>query len=407
MKKLTVILSILMVVFISCQKDENKTNDRPVVNPALKAEIATQNNSFSLNIFKQLLTNDPSETNVFISPLSMYYALAMAGVGSDGTTLDEFRNLLGWEEPNDTLVLEAMHQIYSDISPKTNTITLEIANSLWQKQNYPIYGSYKSRIATYFDGEVSELDFGDPGAVDVINGWIENKTHDKIKDMLDAIPDDAVLYLINAIYFKGDWKYIFKEEDTKDKTFTKADGQTVQTPFMSEKTTVKYLKNNQFSMISLPYADSSYTMLLLLPSVETGMNGMMEQLTMDNWLTWQGQLAYENVNISIPKFKFEYGTRLINDELKALGLQQAFADYADFSKITPNDVCISRVLHKAFIEVNEKGSEAAAATIVEVVETSAGPDGEKWFVADHPFIFAIYHQPTNTILFAGKVANPE
>jgi serpin B len=407
MKNLIIPLLILLVVFASCQKDENKPKNQPDVNPALKSAVVEQNNSFSLDIFKQLVANDPAETNVFISPLSMYYALGMAGVGSDGTTLDEFRNLLGWDETNDTLVLKAMQQIYSDISPESNTITFEIANSLWQKQNYPIYESYKSKIATYFDGEVRELDFADPGSVDVINGWIENKTHDKIQDMLDDIQADAVLYLINAIYFKGDWKYIFKEEDTEDKPFYLANSQSVQVPFMSQKAKVAYLKNSQFSMISLPYADTSYSMLILLPDNSSGIDGLLNQLTIENWQNWQDQVVFDSVNICIPKFKFVYGTRLINGELKNLGLQQAFTDGADFSKITPNNVSISRVLHKAFIEVNEKGSEAAAATIVEMWETSAPVNEEKWFRADRPFIFVICHQPTKTILFVGKMADPQ
>ena len=330
----------------------------------------------------------------------------MAGIGSDGTTLQEFRNLLGWEEPNDTLVLEAMQQIYTDITPTTNTITLEIANSLWQRTGFTVYDSYKSRIATYFDGEVSELDFGSPNALETINSWIENKTHGKVQDMLDYIPSNAVLYLINAIYFKGDWKYIFDEKNTADNNFYKIDGEPVSVPFMKQSTAVKYVSNDQFSMISLPYADSSYTMLILLPSAQTGIEGMMEQLTTENWKSWQQQLTYDIVDISIPKFKFEYGTRLINDELKTLGLQHAFDD-ADFSRMTPEGVYISRVLHKAFIEINEKGSEAAAATIVEIIKYNNEPNPNPQFIANRPFLFAICHQPTSTILFVGKVANPE
>jgi serpin B len=405
MKTFIAFISISVILFAACQKNDDKPVPAKEVDEKLKSEITDQNNNFSVDIFRRMVANDSVEKNVFISPLSMYYALAMAGIGSDGDTRQEFNSVLGWSFANDSLLMEAMKQITADIKPTNNKITLEIANSLWQNPIFEVYQTYKDNVSNYFDAEVKELDVTNPDAVNIINSWIENKTHDKIKDMLDAIPNDVLLYLINAIYFKGDWKYTFDEKYTADQNFTTTGGSIKQVPFMNQETYVNYLKTDQFKMIELPYADSNYSMVMMLPINQT-VGDLISQIDMNKWIQWQNQATRKLVKISIPKFKFGYGTRAINDELMDMGLVSAF-NGANFSKMTPMSVAISRVLHKSFIEVNEKGSEAAAVTIVEIRVTST-LDGESdpVFTADHPFIFAICHKPTNTLLFMGKVADP-
>jgi len=405
MKKQLFFSLILILGILSCQKSNE---EQPFVNTALKSAIVEQNNSFSIDIFSQMVKNDETEQNVFISPMSMYYALGMAGMGAAGVTREEFDALLGWQNLSDSSLQETMKSLNSDILPKKSGITLEIANSLWQSQLFPIKAEYKSTVEDYFNAEASLLDFADPNSVDVINNWIANKTHDRIKDMLDAIPAEAVLYLINAIYFKGDWKYQFDEKDNRDFPFYKANQETLTATFMRQKSIFKYQTNDICSSITLPYSDSTYYMVLLLPTSGVGIDGLMNQLSTETWKNWEQQMEYKEVEVTIPKFKFEYGTRLINDELQELGLVKAFSPFdADFANITDESIFISRVLHKAFIEVNETGSEAAAATIVEFEYTSAGPDNTVTFTADRPFIFAICHQTTNSILFMGKVAWPE
>ncbi|HAM99864.1 MAG TPA: hypothetical protein DCQ26_14775 [Marinilabiliales bacterium] len=391
---------------ISCSTEDVNPKKEIPANPVLKSAIAEQNNSFSMDIFREIVLNEETDKNIFISPMSMYYALGMAGTGAANETRDEFNTLLGWQNQADTAILLAMKSLYSDISPANNGITLEVANSLWQREGAPIKETYKNLVAEYFDAQVSALDFTDPASVDVINNWIEEKTHDRIQDMLDAISPDAIMYLINAIYFKADWKYQFDEEENQEMTFTKENSENITTTFMRQKSTFRYLSNEYGKMISLPYADSNYCMIGLLPNDTLGIDGLLEQLTLDNWKKWNNEMTYQEVELSLPKFKYVYGTKLINDELQALGLLKAFnADEADFSNITDVQIFISRVMHKAFIEVNETGSEAAAATIVEFEWTSVGPE-KPTFMANHPFIFTIYHQPSASILFIGKVACP-
>jgi serpin B len=408
MKNLIAISLLMGLVLMGCQKPENNSPSiKDNADPILKAAIVEQNNSFSVDIFKQIIKNEEEQKNVFISPMSMYYALGMACIGAVGETNHEFKSLLGWQNQTDSSILIAMKSLYSDISPVNEGITFEVANSLWQRLGFPIKDSYKSQVAEYFDAEVSELDFDNPQSVDVINNWIEEKTHDRIQDMLDAISPDAIMYLINAIYFKADWKCQFDEAENRTMTFTKSDNQTTDVTFMRQKGTFRYQKNEYCTSIALPYIDSSYSMLMLLPNSQVGMNGFMEQLTLENWKQWKSQMSYQEVEVSIPKFKYDYGTKIINKELQDLGLVKAFnADEADFSNITDFQIFISRVMHKAFIEINEKGSEAAAATIIEFETTSEGP-GALSFTADRPFVFAIVHEKSNSVLFIGKVAYPQ
>jgi serpin B len=404
--KIYILLFLFIALLTSCDKNNSTIADEPVITE-LKAALIKSNNNFSIDIFKEIVGNEDADKNVFISPLSMYYALSMAGTGSANLTKQEFVNVLGWANKTDEEILTSMQELYQSLMPNdSNSVSLEIANSLWSRQGAPIKETYKSKTKEYFDAEVRELDFSSAEAVHIINSWIEVKTNNKIVDMLDYIPADAFMYLINAVYFKGSWKYEFKTEDNINESFYKADGSTINVDYMRQKTNLKYYANAVFTSVKLPYTDTNFYMTFLVPNYNISINDLMAQMTIENWNNWNTQYKTEEVTVTLPKFNYEFGTRLINDELKALGLADAFTETADFSKITDNEIFISRVLHKAFIEVNEKGSEAAAATIVEMIETSAGPNEIYNLTANKPFIFAICHEKTNTLMFVGKVAVP-
>ena len=404
MKNLLLILAVLFLI-VSCDK-QNTTNNPTNTNPVLKSAIIEQSNSFSLDIFKKIINNEDAEENVFISPLSMYYALGMAGTGAANETKQEFVNLLGWQNQTEEEILVSMKELYNDLMPNQTGITFEIANSLWQRQGAPIKSAYKKQTQEYFDAEVRELDFASPEAVEVINSWIEVKTNDKIQDMLDQISPDVIMYLINAVYFKANWKYQFKEEDSLESPFTKSNGTSNNVTFMRQKTVLPYLSNNLFSSVKLPYTDTNYYMAILLPNQNLSVDELTSAITIDKWNSWKQEYTTQEVTVSLPKFKFSFGTRNINEELQSLGLLKAYSpNEADFSNITDVQIFISRVLHKAFIEVNEKGSEAAAATIIEFENTSVSPSYSLF--ANRPFIFAICHEATNSIMFIGKVAYPQ
>jgi serpin B len=400
------LLALSIFLFIACGSDNDPVPvNEPTITP-LKTALIESNNEFSYQIFNKIVENEENNTNIFISPLSMYYALGMASLGADSDTRTEFNSLLGWTDKDETEILESLKSLYEQLMPPNDEVKLSIANSLWQREGAPIKESYKDLVTANFDAEVRTLDFTNPESVAIINGWIADKTNDLIKDMLDQISSDAIMYLINAIYFKGDWLYVFDEEDNLQMPFYKADGTTTEVTFMRQKTNLNYLNNEQLIGVQLPYSDTNYCMTLLIPKEGLAIDAIIEEMNAESMKTWTEAMQMKEIEIQLPKFKYGFGTRNINPELQRMGLLKAYSpSEADFSKITDLQIYISRVMHKAFIEVNEKGSEAAAATIIEFENTSIGEETMAYF--NKPFVFTIQHLPTQTLLFMGKVAYPE
>jgi serpin B len=403
---LTIIVSVIL--FSNCSKfdTENSKTNKDLV--AVKSAIVDANNIFALNIFKSVCANDSLSTNVFISPMSIYYALSLTGMGARSETFNAFQATLGQEGFDRQTMLDAIAGLYNDIIPADNKVTVEIANSIWPKEGFPINQGYIDTARLYFKADVQNLDYSSPDAVNILNNWIEEKTHGKIQKMLSELPSDVVMALVNAIYFKGDWKYQFDDTSNYSGSFLKEDGSQEEVTYMKQRADFNYTENSMFSSIKMPYVDSNYCMVILLPNAGKTTGDILAQLNDENWSDWMNSYSYQKVNVAFPKFKYSYGTRELNQELKDMGLSVAFSDMADFSGITDRSVKIDQVLHKAFIEVNEKGSEAAAATVVTIIETTAGPgeNKEKYFEANHPFVFTICEKKSNSILFIGKLAYP-
>ncbi len=399
-----ILLAIFLINFTGCSESEtDKNGDTPL--SETKAAIIESNNDFAFNIFNTLIENDDPGTNLFISPLSMYYALSMAANGAKGETYNAFKQTLGYNYEMEEM-LQDIKSLYEQLIVNDDKLIVEIANSLWTDQSFKVKEKYNTDLTDYFYATARSLDFGSPESVNIINEWIEEKTHEKIQKMLDAISPDEVLFLINAIYFKGDWQYTFNEDDNTQLAFHKEDGTSTKVEFMNQRTDISYLNKGEYSAVKLPYADTNYFMTIFLPGGNKTTDDVLDILNSEEWNGIQSKFVKQDVMLSIPKFKFEYGVREISKELKEMGLSVAFSGHADFSGISDLGLAISRVLHKAFIDVNEKGSEAAAATIIGIELTSVGGSEQVYFVADHPFIFTISERKTNSILFMGKVAGP-
>jgi serpin B len=287
-------------------------------------------------------------------------------------------------------------------------VEFSIANSIWYRLGFQVLSEFIQTNRDYFDAEVKEIDFADPQTVEIINQWIEDKTNNKIKDMLDFIPVDAVMYLINAIYFNAQWKYEFDKGDTYEGDFHLSDGSRHLTDFMRVSGDFVYTSNEDFTAVELPYGDSTFSMVAMLPSSGKTVSELVAQLNVDNWDSWFDNSFLTGVQVDLPKFKYEY-KELLNDPLETLGLGVAFSpSEADFTGINPDgDLFISRVIHQTFIDVQEEGTEAAAATIVEVSLTSAGGGGPINFKADKPFLYLIKENSTGAVLFIGTVGRPE
>lgn len=374
--------------------------------------LSEANTHFAANLFQQIASSGDSE-NLFFSPYSVHQALAMAMNGNDGEVLEEFIQVLQLEGMSLNEANQAVKDLTSfllDVDPK---VKLGMANGIWYKEGYQVQVPFKNSSQEYFSAEIAPLDMNDPASVDVINHWIEKQTNDLIKDMLDFIPADAVMYLVNAIYFKGDWAYNFPKENTQKEKFTLRNGQEIMADMMNlgESAGFKAYDNSDYTYLEIPYSTGQYTMGIL-----TNESGDLSQLspyfTMENLDEWRNNSRDVNLMLKMPKFKIDYRIDNLSDDLKAMGLVKPFDFHPDnFTQLfsNPTDLLkISRVIHQALIEVDEKGTEAAAATIVEVVKlTSLPPDDTPTvFTLDRPFIFFIQEKQSGAILFMGKLENP-
>ncbi|MBK7174492.1 MAG: serpin family protein [Bacteroidales bacterium] len=295
-------------------------------------------------------------------------------------------------------------ETFSKLDPK---VKLSIANSIWYRNTFSVEQEFLKTNQDYFQAEVKALDFNDAGSVDIINQWVSDKTNALIPTIVNSISDDMVMYLINAVYFKGQWKYTFEKSNTHDNLFRFEDGTHITTSFMKQKATFPVYKNEMFSAIELPYNQGNYNMVVMLPETGKGINDIISQLSQENWTNWYRQFSSDEVTLTLPKFKFAYEEKKMKPAMMEMGMTDAFIpDLADFTRINSNGgIFISEVKHKTFIETNEEGTEAAAVTSIGMETTSVGPP-EMEFKADKPFVFFIHEKQTGSILFIGTVMNP-
>lgn len=409
MKQNIINISLLILVLSgillipSCELTDPDPNPANILELRKKsAEIIKADQLFAFELFNEVI-GISEEENIMISPLSVSYALGMTYNGSAGTTLDAFADVLHFGELTNQEVNESYKDLMGQLVTLDEQVEFSIANSIWYKEGYDVLESFISTNQDYFDAAVEELDFSDPGAVDIINGWIEEKTNDKIKDMLDFIPSSAVMYLINAIYFNADWKYQFDPEETYQGDFTLENGSKHEVDYMKIEGGFSYAATEKFTGVELPYGDSAFSMIVLLPAAGETINDLLASLDSSTLDTWSTFASPQTVQLTLPKFKYEFKD-LLNNPLKNLGLAIAFSSGADFSRINPGaDLFISRVIHQTFIDVSEEGTEAAAATIVEIKENAVQTT---FFKADQPFVYLIKENSTNAIMFLGKVGKP-
>lgn len=423
-KKFIMILSTLMLV-TACGTDHN-TSDRlslnnkdfnrygqqpPDIPSPLDTRIVEASNQFGLNLFQQL-TNVQKGENVFISPISISMALAMAYNGSDAATLDEIASALGWSELG--LTTEEINGGYfallQHLTKSKQGIKVNIANSLWTRKDEQFHQSFLDITQHFYDASIKKLDFSSSDAVSTINRWVEDETKGKIKKIIDgSIDSDAILFLMNAIYFKGDWSQEFKESNTREKSFTRSDQAQVPVQMMIQEGKYEYWQDKGFQAIRLPYGAGEMNMLIILPDPSNNLDSLIKQIAA-NPTAWQQSYSQHKGEIQLPRFSFEYESNL-NKALQFLGMELAFdPNRADFSKMidTPPNVYINEVKHKSIIEVNEKGSEAAAVTSIEVSVTSAPLEDDKFQMSvDRPFFFAIEDRETGCWIFMGAVNDPK
>lgn len=407
-------LLILLTASLTATACSVSPTRAPVTEPprsitAEESALIESDNLFGLKLFSAV-SEEEGDKNIFLSPLSIAMALGMTLNGADGDTYDAMRETLeltGLTEEEINRSYRSLIDLLTAMDPK---VIFQIANSIWYRDTFPIDSVFVSLNSEYFDAEVEGLDFSAPGAAGIINAWVDEKTNGRIEEIVDdPIEAMTVMFLINAIYFKGDWTYQFDLEDTQDAPFTLSDGSTKQVPTMYlSDISFPYYNGESYQAVDLAYGDSLFSMTIILPDPDTDLDSLIESLNRAEWEEIIGLLSPVELDfLRMPKFTLEYEIKL-NDVLTALGMGIAFDQaLADFSRMYSGELIIgnlfiSSVKHKSFIEVNEEGTEAAAVTSVEVGLTSVG----QYMAVDRPFLFAIRDRHSGTILFIGKIVDP-
>lgn len=421
MKKLEIKITVLLVALLgigACSLDSDEPTPPPLTDPieiklsSLEQEILTAEKKNAMQLFAMVAKKEaysdaavaiPKKSNFMISPFSLNMALTMAWNGAKGETKTAIEKALGYK-PEYAEALNGYYKKMGESFVKTDHRTdLIIANSCWYKQALTPKANFKNDLEKYYYSYMKGVDFTDSQTKDLMNEWCKQMTRGIIDNAIKGTSADDLMYLMNALYFKGMWANKFKTSDTKNEEFTTLSGAKIKVPMMHQKTEMLYQENIDFSAVSMPYGNGAYSMVVLLPKEENTVEQLAEKLAnTPNAL----HLSNAIVNLSLPKFKFKYDIKL-NNILITKGMGIAFSDAADFTNAFDVSSKISYVKQFTGIEVNEKGSEAAAVTIING-KFAAAPTTPKevTFKVNKPFAFLIQENTTGSILFMGKVGNP-
>ena len=417
MRKLYLIFILIGILILGCSykttSPGNGNNDDYAKVDSLAysvdEELTSANLKFALKVFNKIEEQN-SDENIFISPLSLSIALAMTYNGALEGTYEAISTTLEFQNMSLDKLNEEFLKLIKSLQRCDSKVELSIANSIWIRNDFPVKPDFIERNENFYLSQVSNLDFNLPNAPDIINNWVEENTNGKITELIQQISPYEVMFLINALYFKGQWKFQFDVADTEEDIFHLSDGTTKIVSMMSNSgNDFYYYFDDYFSAVRMPYGRDKIAMYIFLPNYNSGydLDYFMENLNEENWNNWMASFDtldtpfYEDM-FKIPKFKLEYEKEL-NDVLKALGMEIAFnpstANFGGMSDVKP--LWINYVKQKAFIEVNEQGSEAAAATVVSMA-SGITPN----FIVNRPFFFVIRDDRSETILFMGKILDP-
>jgi serpin B len=383
----------------------------PVEARPAAATVAQDVNLFAVDLYARLRSSEKG--NLFFSPQSISTALAMTYVGARGETAEEMARTMHFSLPQDRLPAGYAELTHALRGGGTQSYRLSIANRLWGQRGMSFLDTFVAVTRREFGAELGLVDFATnaEGARGEINGWVATETEQKIRDLIPAgvLGPDTRLVLANAIYFRGDWARQFEKSATHEQPFHVSGGTTVAVPLMFAKMTVGFGGQPEVGLkvVELPYKGDDLSMLVLLPDAPDGLAEMEAKLTAESLREWTTGLARRDVLVYLPRFSMESGFGL-GSTLAAMGMPLAFSDRADFSGMNgTRDLSISAVLHKARVDVDEQGTEAAAATGVAMGVRAVRPEEPPTFRADHPFVFFIRHNPTGAILFLGRLTNPK
>ena len=404
-------LLLLLASVFSCKEQINPPGEDLSNLPEKSAQVISADNQFGLALFQEITKQAGPKENTMISPLSVSLALAMTYNGAVGTTKTEMEKTLKLYGLTTGQINKAHKALVEALQSSDPDVLLEIANAIYYRKELPVKSNFVEINRDAYDAEITALDFNSPSALGTINGWVANKTRNKIPTILDSIDPDLVMVLLNAIYFNGIWKSKFGEKSTHEIPFHYSDGSTKDVAMMNQEAEFEYTSNNLFSAVHLPYGKGQYQMTVILPNQGKSTTDVISQMSNENWKEWMNSFRTEKqVVVTMPRFRFSWQMKL-NSILATMGMPTAFnPNKADFTGIASGmDLYIGFVIHKTYVDVNENGTEAAAVTAVGVFTTSmpVDPPQKIKFTVDRPFLFTISEKSTGTILFVGEMNAPE
>ncbi|MBQ8672445.1 MAG: serpin family protein [Bacteroides sp.] len=404
-------MSVAMMTLVACSDDNdssgNTSNElREIELTEAEEQIAVKNVDFAFNLLAKADECLDENSRILLSPMSASLGLSMVANGAAGETKQEILDALGFEN----LSLEAMNdynrKLVKQLTALDKTVTISMANSVWMNGDFTTLPDFAHRLEEYYEAGCTALDFSQSGAREAINDWCADKTNGRITDMVDQLGIETRILLLNALYFKGKWKYPFDEKETGRGVFTTTSGVQQTVDFMHAQRRCLYAANEHLSMAEFSYGNDAYRLAVLLPERGVSLSDCMTGLSGTEWLALHETAGFKLLDVRLPKFELKCKENL-NETLQALGMEQAFNDrLADFSNLSNESLCISTVKQSNFISINEQGAEAASVTQSGMIATdsSTAMDSPIEFHADRPFLFLIVENSTRTILFLGKIA---
>ncbi|GIO24635.1 serine protease inhibitor [Oceanobacillus sp. J11TS1] len=405
------LLCLCTVIFLTACNSSNSSSENPAsdiepADAASKEIVQSGLNQLGFEALTHLDKND--DGNLFLSPISIWTALNMTYHGAGGETKTEMKKVLGLEDiRSDAALLSANHALLTQQTEDIQELELHLANALWFKEGREIDSAYQELLEKNYLAKIEPLT-----TADAINNWVAEQTNDRIDNMIDEIDPNLVLFLLNAVYFQGDWTYPFDKTLTEDRDFHLEDGRLKETPTMVlYEESLDYWEDEDVQVVSLPYeGEESLQMQIFLPSKDTSISDFQEDFSLEKWQEWTESMEAQTGSVFLPSFTLEYESEL-NRLFMDLGMEQAFdPDQADFSNMFESaedrGAYISEIYHKTFINVDEEGTEAAGATSVSIQESSAVIQDTFLMEINRPFLFTITNTKENIILFIGSVENP-
>lgn len=377
------------------------------VNPVeIPASVSNGTTSFAFDFIHALQKSQGAEENFFVSPLSLHMALGMLLNGAEKETADEIQKALKMDAVALADLNAAYKTLINDLPVADSKVSLGLANSVWYRNDFSVENDFQSVLKNAFESEVTGLPFND-AAKDRINKWASDKTNGKIPRVLDKIQPQHVMFLLNALYFKGDWRTKFDAARTQDTPFTLENGQSKNVKMMFAESDFEVGSGSNYDAVRLPYANGQFNMTLLIPKGQNTVDAVLNDITGEGWAKLNSGMTQVGITVGLPRFTFKYSAQL-KGTLQGMGIKRAFVEgNAQFGKINKlANLYVDFIKQDAYLGIDEKGTEAAAVTTIGVGTTSAGPVKPR-FICDRPFGLIISENTSNTILFMGRIKNPE